>query len=116
MRWSEKNINLVVMGMDGRAVNTGIHNSVIRVMEQELEKTVQHIICLLHSNELPFRHEFIAVDGTTSGPDAFQGKIGKDVAKDVWTEDIVNFPTVKAKMPTLTKEQLKDTSRDQHLV
>ena len=50
----EKNINLVVMGMDRTAVNTGIHNSVIRVMEQELEKTMQHIICLLHLNKLPF--------------------------------------------------------------
>ena len=93
----EKNINLVVMGMDRTAVNTGIHNSVIRVMEQELEKTMQHIICLLHSNELPFRHEFIAVDCTSSGHDAFNGKIVKNVAKDVWIEDIVSFPTVKGK-------------------
>ena len=87
----ERNINLVVMGIDGTAVNTGVHNGVIRVMEQKLEETVQHIICLLHLNE------FIAVDCTTSGHDAFNGKIVKNVAKDVWIEDIVSIPTVKGK-------------------
>ena len=64
----ERNIKLEVMGMDGCSVNTGIHNGVIRVVEQELEVVVQHIICLLHLNELPFRHELCAVDGVTSGP------------------------------------------------
>ena len=64
----ERNIKLQVMGMDGTSVNTGIHNGVIRVVEQELEEVVQHIICLLHFNELPFRHELHAVDGVTSGP------------------------------------------------
>ena len=58
----ERNIKLKVMGLDGCAVNTGIHNGVIRVTEQELEIVVQHIICLLHLNELPFTHEFCSVD------------------------------------------------------
>ena len=64
----ERNISLVVLGMDGCSVNTGIHNGVIRIVEQELELVVQHIICLLHFNELPFRHELYHVDGVTSGP------------------------------------------------
>ena len=64
----ERNIKLEVMGMDGCSVNTGIHRGVIRVTEQELNMVVQHIICLLHLNELPFRHELCAVDGVTSGP------------------------------------------------
>ena len=64
----ERNIKLEVMGMDGTSVNTGIHNGVIRVVEQELEKVVQHVICLLHFNELPFRHELHLVDGVTFGP------------------------------------------------
>ena len=64
----ERNISLVVLGMDGCSVNTGIHNGVIRIVEQELELVVQHIICLLHFNELPFRHELCHVDGVTSGP------------------------------------------------
>ena len=64
----ERDISLEVMGMDGCSVNTGIHNGVIRVVEQELEVAVQHIICLLHLNELHFRHELCAVDGVTAGP------------------------------------------------
>ena len=64
----EKNIQLEVMGMDGCSVNTGIHNGVICVTEQELGVPVQHIICLLHLNELHFRHELHNVDGVTSGP------------------------------------------------
>ena len=64
----ERGFKLEVMGMDGCSVNVGIHNGVIRVTEQELGEVVQHIICLLHLNELPFRHELCAVDGVTSGP------------------------------------------------
>ena len=34
-------------------------------------------MCLLHTNELPLRHVFGALDGSTSGPDTFVGPIGK---------------------------------------
>ena len=64
----ENNLQLEVMGMVGCCVNTGIHYGVIRVTEQELGVTVQHIICLLHLNELYFCHELHEVDGVTSGP------------------------------------------------
>ena len=56
----ERNIDLVVMGMDGTSVNTGIHNGAIRLTELELMLAVQHIICLLHLNELPLRPEALA--------------------------------------------------------
>ena len=69
----ERDIKLEVMGMDGCSVNTGIQNGVIRVVEQELEVVVQHIICLLHLNELHFRHELCSVDGVTSGPGKARG-------------------------------------------
>ena len=64
----EMDIKLEVMGMDGCSVNMGIHKGVIRVVEQELEVVVQHISCLLHLNELHFRHELCTVDGVTSCP------------------------------------------------
>ena len=50
----ERNIRLEVMGMDGTRINTGIHNGTFRVVEQELGIAIQHIVCLLHLNELPF--------------------------------------------------------------
>ena len=46
-------LDLTVIGMDGTRVNTGIHNRVIRRTKVELGLAVQHIICLLHLNELP---------------------------------------------------------------
>ena len=64
----ERNLKLEVMGMDGTSVNTGIHNGVFRVVEQELEVVVHHVVCLFHLNELHFRHELCIVDGVTSGP------------------------------------------------
>ena len=36
-------------------------------------------MCLLHTNELPLRHVFAALDGATSGPDTFAGPIGKKI-------------------------------------
>ena len=52
----ERNMRLNALGMDGCAVNTGIHKGVYRCMELELGYSVQHIICLLHFNELFFHH------------------------------------------------------------
>ena len=59
---------------------------------------------------------FCKLDGVTSGPNSFSGKIGKDISQDVWREPIVAYPTVAGKMPVLSEEQLSDTSRDQYLV
>ena len=112
----ERNIDLVVMGMDGTSVNTGVHNGVIRLTELELGIPVQHIICLLHMNELPLRHIFYDLDGVTAGPDTFKGDLGKELSKDVWKEKVVAFPRVKGKLPDISEEQLKDTSRDQRLL
>ena len=77
---------------------------------------MQHIVCLLHLNELPLRHLFCNIDGVTSGPDSFKGRIGMEVSGEVWKEDIVTYPTVKGKLPLISEERLKETSRDQRLL
>ena len=64
----ERDTPLRILGMDGCPVNCGIHNGVFRLLEVDLGYPVQHCVCLLHLNELPLRHYFIDVDGTTSGP------------------------------------------------
>lgn len=38
-------------------------------------------MCLLHANELPLRHLFLSIDGTTTGPNSFSGGIGKKLGK-----------------------------------
>ena len=66
----ESEIPLEVLGMDGCPTNTGIHNGAMRLVEVMLGEVVQHVVCLLHLGELPFRHELedVEVDGSTTGP------------------------------------------------
>ena len=64
----EREIPLKVLGMDGCPTNTGIHNGAMRLVEVMLGEVVQHVVCLLHLGELPFRHELEDVDGSTTGP------------------------------------------------
>lgn len=68
---------IIAVGSDGTAVNTGIHNGIIRRLEMHLEKPLHWFICMLHANELPLRHLIAHLDGETSGPSGFSGAIGK---------------------------------------
>ena len=63
--------NLLVVGSDGTAVMTGANKGCIKTLEELLSRLLQWIICLLHCNELPLRHVFMFVDGTTKCPDSF---------------------------------------------
>ena len=47
---------------DGCNKNTGIHAGVIRKLEEKLEKPLAHLICLYHTNELPFRYDCYRLD------------------------------------------------------
>ncbi|GBN92321.1 hypothetical protein AVEN_52993-1 [Araneus ventricosus] len=54
---------LVVIGCDGTAIYTGWKSGLIRRIEIHLGKPLQWTVCLLHFNELPFRHLFENLDG-----------------------------------------------------
>ena len=111
----ERGVNLQVLGMDGCSTNCGIHKGVFRCVEVELGKAVQHVVCLLHCNELFFRHVFEEVDGVTLGPDRLEGPIGSTLGENLWLEPVVNFKPVQGKMPTLPDPVFKELSRDQKL-
>ncbi|GBM33739.1 hypothetical protein AVEN_47044-1 [Araneus ventricosus] len=49
-------------------------------MELILNRPLQWFVCQLHAKELPLRHHFAHVDGTTTGPRSFTGEIGKSLA------------------------------------
>lgn len=66
---------------DGTSVNTGEKCGVIREMEKDLGRPFQWLLCLFHFNELPLRHLFAHLDGTTSGPTSYTGSIGKTISK-----------------------------------
>ena len=43
-------------------------------------------MCLLRCSELPLRHVFQELDGTTSSPDSFSGPVGKSLKGPLlWT-------------------------------
>jgi hypothetical protein len=83
-------------GCDGTAINTGIKGGAIRQLENEYNKPLQWLIDLLHVNELLPRHLLIHLDGSTTGPKAFSGPIGKA---------LVNCPT----LPVVAFEKLDVT-------
>lgn len=70
---------VVVIGCDGTAVNTGLRGGVIKLIEEKLGHPVHWLVCLLHANELPLRHLIHTVDGKTTGPSTFTGTIGKQL-------------------------------------
>lgn len=79
LQGTELQNKLAVVGRptDGTASMTGKHNGCIRCLQELLNKPLQWIVCLLHSNELPLRHVFAGLDGAKSGPDTFASPIKK---------------------------------------
>ena len=94
---------------DGCRTNTGADGGAIRLCECNLNSPVQWIVCLLHQNELPFRHLFFKIDGKAQGPESFTGSIGKLIsAKDglklETVENSCNFEPIAGKVPKIDYE------------
>ena len=77
IKGTDLEVNLAVIGTDGAATMTGINKGCIRKLEEALQRPLQWVICLLHTNELPLCHIFVELDGSTKSPHAFAGRIGK---------------------------------------
>ena len=73
---------------------TGARNGAVRNLEELCKRSVQWSICLLHCNELPFRHVFQALDGKTSSPDSFSGPVGKSLKGCVSEWGIAEFVAI----------------------
>ena len=102
-RNSETSIEAI--GCDGTVVNTGCKNGVIRLLEGRLNKPLQWLICLLHSNELPLSHLVQHLDGRTYGPTQFAGPIGKAL-KHCQELPVVAFKKIACDILTVTNEDL----------
>ncbi|GBN88697.1 hypothetical protein AVEN_19754-1 [Araneus ventricosus] len=70
---------LEVVGCDGIVTNTAWRNGVIHRIENHVGRPLQWSICLLHFNDLPFRHILQHIDGQTAGPKSFSGPIGQQL-------------------------------------
>ncbi|KAK3925304.1 Tetratricopeptide repeat protein 30-like protein [Frankliniella fusca] len=101
---------VVVVGCDGTNTNTGWKGGIIRLLEEKLDRPLQWAVCLLHFNELPLRHLFIAIDGPTAGPNKFSGPIGSQLSS-CETLAIVKFKSVKCDLPEMDPTDLSNDQR-----
>jgi|SRR6218665_366813 len=80
-----------------------------------VKRPLQHVVCLLHANELPLRNlfEHIHVDGQTTGPRCFSGHIGSLLQK-CETMPIVSYEPIPCDFPVVTADYL--SSDQQYLL
>ena len=102
--------HLEAVGCDGTALNVGRKGGILTLLENEIGRPLQRIVCLLHTNELPLRHLFLHIDGTTIGPNSFSGCIGK-LLKECDKMPFVNFKKIEFEMDNFESDNL---SNDQH--
>ena len=73
--------SLIAICSDGEPTNTGVHGGILQLFEKQLKRPLHWFVCLLHFNELPFRHLFDTLDkSTTTGPISTTGKLSSKIA------------------------------------
>lgn len=98
---------------DGTPVNTGRVGGVLKLIEIYLDRPLQWLICLLHANELPFRHVFQSIDGKTTGPKSSEGAIGRKIQEDLTKSEIVQFVPVPCSLLEIPENIAQQLSTDQ---
>ena len=98
---------------DGTNVNTGRKQNVIRLVEEQLFKPLQWLVCLLHCNELPLRALIKKFDGETSGPRGFKGPLGKKLSFDHKTLEIADYPPISTSLIKFKESATNNLSTDQ---
>ncbi|CAI6353446.1 unnamed protein product [Macrosiphum euphorbiae] len=98
-------LDLRAVGCDGTNVNTGWKAGAIALLEKKLGYPVQRFICLLHGNELPLRHMFQNIDGSTTGPTSFSGPIGKSLVRCLSLQ-VVQFKKIDVEIPNFDSKLL----------
>lgn len=70
--------NLIAVCSDGEVTNTGTSGGILRLIECHLGRPIHWFVCLLHFNELPFRHLYNAVEkSVTTGPRSGTGLLAQ---------------------------------------
>jgi len=109
---SEESLQAILC--DGTNVNTGRNNGIIRKLEQHLGKPLQWLVCMLHSNELPFRKYFNVIDeAETTGPKTSRGSIADELNFDPRNILLVNFHSMPGKVEEVTDEVASNFTSDQ---
>ena len=87
----------------------------IASLEALLQRPLQLVICLLHCNELPLRHVFKALDGTTKSTDSFAGVIGSHLNGTISDWKVANFKLIcNQNFPLVPTSVIDELSADQY--
>ena len=106
---------LIIIGTDGTTSMTGIKSGLTASLKKLLGRPLQWAICLLHLNQIPLRHVFQILDGTTTGPQSFAGPVGKAIARKVSTWQVTSFKKIKNDdFPTISNFIQETLSTDQY--
>ena len=106
--------SLEILGCDSTRVNSGRTNGVMKRIENSLNRNLMRVLCALHTNELPLRHLFEAIDGKTSGKESWTGPIGKLLAKVLEFPLNPDFTVIEGgDLPDLSDDEIRDLSTDQ---
>ena len=111
----ERESNSSIIGLDGAATMTGPTRGCIASLEPLLQRPLQWVTSLLHCNELPLRHVFKALDGTTKSPDSFPGVIGSHLNGIVSDWKVANFKSIyNQNFPLVPSSVIDELSADQY--
>ena len=103
--------DVVAIGCDGTAVNTGRKSGVIRLLEEKLEKPLHWFVCLLHANELPLRHNLINhIDAKTSRHATFTGPVGSKL-RDCDKQAVSDFSAIPNEAIRLDLSEFRHRSK-----
>ena len=108
----------LIVGGDSTAANTGKYIGAFASLEKKLWRRLLWILCMLHLNELPWRHIFVALDGPTSSHNTFLGVIGKILpnVEDLEWSAKVEKVQLGPGLPELPEDVAADLSSDQRIL
>lgn len=103
--------NLKAVGSDGTVVNTGPTGGIITLLEKKLEKPLQWFICLLHFNELPFRHLIEKLFKPAAGPLVFCGELTKQLQTCEDLPVVPDYERIKINFPEIDSGNLSSDQK-----
>ncbi|XP_055527640.1 uncharacterized protein LOC129720216 [Wyeomyia smithii] len=117
--FNDKNISLdALIGIctDGEPTNTVTHGGIIRRFELLLKRPLHWFVCLLHFNELPFRHLFGVLDkSSTTGPTSTTGKLSKQIENSEALPVVSDFQRIALENMPPVAEQHEYSTDSQYL-
>ncbi|XP_073811852.1 uncharacterized protein [Musca autumnalis] len=106
--------NLIAVCSDGEATNTGTSGGILRLIERYVNRPIHWFICLLHFNELPFRHLYNTVEkSVTTGPTKSTGSLAQMIDVSHTLQVIENFQVIPLEhIPTMSADAENQLSTD----